>query len=81
MLGALLLALDRKIQSPVRERLVVAYYRLKGGTQAVGPSASAVIALCASTGLDASRRRSPAGKPNCLQQSFAGSCYHWLSAY
>jgi len=36
---------------------------MKGGSQAVGPSANAVIALCAATGLDATRRRSPAGEP------------------
>lgn len=61
VLGSLLLALDRRLQSPMRERLVVAYYRLRGGSQAVGPSANAVIALCASTGLDSSKRRSPPG--------------------
>lgn len=41
----------------------MAFYRMKGGSQAVGPSANAVIALCAATGLDATRRRSPAGEP------------------
>ena len=61
LLGSLLLVMDRRLQSPVRERLVVAYYRLRGGSQAVGPSANAVIALCASTGLDAARKRSPPG--------------------
>ena len=61
LLGSLLLALDRRLQSPVRERLIVAYYRLRGGSQAVGRSANAVIALCASTGLDAARKRSPPG--------------------
>ena len=62
LLGTLLLALDRRLQGPVRERAIVAYYRLRGGSQAVGPSANAVIALCAATGLDAVRKRSPAGE-------------------
>lgn len=61
LFGAVLLALDRRLQGPVRERLVVAYHRLKGGSQAVGPSANAVIALCASTGLLPARRFSPPG--------------------
>lgn len=62
LLGSLMLALDRRLQSPVRERLVVAHYRLQGGSQAVGPSANAVIALCAATGLDSARRRCPLGE-------------------
>ena len=33
LLGALLLALDRQIHGAARERIVVAYYRLKGGAQ------------------------------------------------
>ncbi len=33
LLGALLLALDRQIPGAVRERIVVAYYRLRGGAQ------------------------------------------------
>jgi WASH complex subunit strumpellin len=33
LIGALLLALDRRIDGSVRERAVVAYYRLKGGAQ------------------------------------------------
>lgn len=66
MFGGVLLALDRRLQGSVRERLVVAYYRLKGGSQAVGPSANAVIALCANTGLLPERRFSPAGKASLL---------------
>ena len=34
LVGALLLALDRRTDGAVRERSVVAYYRLKGGAQA-----------------------------------------------
>ena len=34
LLGALLLLLDRRLGSPTRERVVVAYFRLKGGAQA-----------------------------------------------
>ena len=34
LLGALLLLLDRRLPGPARERLVVAYFRLKGGAQA-----------------------------------------------
>ena len=33
LIGALLLALDRQIHGTIRERAVVAYYRLKGGAQ------------------------------------------------
>lgn len=36
-MGALLLALDRRTDGAVRERSVVAYYRLKGGAQARAP--------------------------------------------
>ena len=32
-LGALLLALDRRLPGPIRERSLVAYYRQKGGAQ------------------------------------------------
>ncbi len=34
LIGALLLALDRQIHGMIRERVVVAYYRLRGGAQA-----------------------------------------------
>lgn len=37
LVGALLLALDRRTDGAVRERSVVAYYRLKGGAQARAP--------------------------------------------
>lgn len=33
LVGALLLALDRQVHGTIRERAVVAYYRLKGGAQ------------------------------------------------
>ena len=33
LIGALLLALDRHIHGTIRERVVVAYYRLRGGAQ------------------------------------------------
>ena len=33
LMGALLLALDRQIHGSIRERIVVAYYRLRGGAQ------------------------------------------------
>lgn len=33
LIGGLLLALDRQIHGTIRERVVVAYYRLKGGAQ------------------------------------------------
>ena len=33
LIGALLLALDRQIPGAIRERAVVAYYRLRGGAQ------------------------------------------------
>ena len=33
LLGSLLLLLDRRLGSPIRERIVVAYFRLKGGAQ------------------------------------------------
>lgn len=36
LIGALLLALDRQIHGTIRERAVVAYYRLKGGAQVRG---------------------------------------------
>ena len=41
LMGALLLALDRQIPGAMRERAVVAYYRLKGGAQV-----SLTIASC-----------------------------------
>lgn len=34
IIGALLLALDRRIEGGARERSVVAYYRARGGAQA-----------------------------------------------
>ncbi len=36
LLGSLLLLLDRRLGSPIRERVVVAYFRLKGGVQVKG---------------------------------------------
>ncbi|CAL8464950.1 g4485 [Coccomyxa elongata] len=63
LVGALLLALDRRIDGAVRERSVVAYYRLKGGAQAVGPSVNQVITLVSSTGFQASAKKPPAGYP------------------
>ncbi|KAK9917364.1 hypothetical protein WJX75_003552 [Coccomyxa subellipsoidea] len=64
LVGALLLALDRRTDGAVRERSVVAYYRLKGGAQAVGPSVNQVITLVSSTGFQASAKRPPAGYPD-----------------
>lgn len=37
LLGSLLLLLDRRLGSPTRERVVVAYFRLKGGAQVGAP--------------------------------------------
>ena len=36
LLASLLLLLDRRLGSPTRERVVVAYFRLKGGAQVRG---------------------------------------------
>ncbi len=44
LVGALLLSLDRRIDGAVRERSVVAYYRLKGGAQAWAPPPSNSLA-------------------------------------
>lgn len=50
LVGALLLALDRRIDGAVRERSVVAYYRLKGGAQVcLAPSPCTLTLLNAST--------------------------------
>lgn len=63
LLGALLLALDRRIDGGARERSVVALYRLRGGAQAVGPSITRVISLCCSTGYSPTSHKPPAGSP------------------
>lgn len=74
ILGCVLLTLDRKFPGPMRERVVVAFLRMKGGIQAAGPSANAVIALCAVTGLDSERGKIPTCKSfpphSALQDSY-----------
>jgi Hereditary spastic paraplegia protein strumpellin len=62
LLGALLLMLDRRIDGGTRERSVVAYFRVRGGAQAVGPSISRVISLCCSSGYSPAAKRLPAGE-------------------
>ena len=59
ILGCILLTLDLKLPGLARERLVVAFYRLRGGLQAAGPAAETVIALCADTGFNAEKGRLP----------------------
>lgn len=61
LLGCLLLLLDRRVAGRARERSVVAYFRARGGAQAVGPSINSVIALCAGTGYHPSARWLPSG--------------------
>ena len=62
ILGALLLTIDRKLPGPLRERLIVAFFRMKGGLQAAGVSANAVIALFADTGFNPETSKLPACK-------------------
>jgi hypothetical protein len=61
LLGSLLLLLDRRLGSPIRERVVVAYFRLKGGVQ-VRSLGQASIASCRTTEtaqLDVKHHRMP----------------------
>ncbi|KAK9819738.1 hypothetical protein WJX72_001772 [[Myrmecia] bisecta] len=61
--AALLLLLDRCIEGGVRERCVVAYYRIRGGAHAVGPSFGDIMRLCSATGFKTSASKLPAGYP------------------
>ena len=67
-LGTAMLMLVRWIPDLPRERSVVYFFRLKGGTQAVGPSINAVMKLCASTGFDPNAKHPPAGESAMLTQ-------------
>ena len=60
-LGMAMLTLAHHIPDLPRERSVVAFFRLKGGAQAVGPSINAVMKLCAATGFTPSAKQPPAG--------------------
>ena len=61
-MGCFLLLLDRLVPSLPRERALIAYYRYKGGAQAVGPSISAVLELGKSTGFRPDAKSWPSGK-------------------
>ncbi|KAK9819467.1 hypothetical protein WJX74_009419 [Apatococcus lobatus] len=69
-LGSAMLTLAHHIPDLPRERSVVAFFRLKGGTQAVGPSINAVMKLCAATGSNPSAKQPPAGFPESFLARF-----------
>ncbi|KAK9792689.1 hypothetical protein WJX73_001305 [Symbiochloris irregularis] len=65
ILGALLLAMDRRLPGAVRERAVVMHVRISGGAAALGPGLNSIMALAAASGRR-SGARAPEGWPTAL---------------
>ena len=62
MFGVILKILDEKFDWRFRERMVVAYYRMKGASEDIA-NADEIVTLCARTGYDAARKTRPEGYP------------------
>ena len=62
MFGVILKILDAKFDWRFRERMVVAYYRMRGASEDIA-NADEIVTLCARTGYDAARKTRPEGYP------------------